>query len=142
MMDASAPPQPTSVRPRISQLDGLRFFAFFAVFLNHFTSLPMLWTGVDVFFVISGFLITGNLIELRERTADRRDFFATFYWRRFLRIFPPYYLVLFVIMAFRPQSRPDLPYYALFVSNFRDSLHVGGDGPLGVFWSLAVEEQF
>lgn len=143
MSQRSEAPSSNAPPERITQLDGLRFFAFFFVFLNHLiTQLPMLWMGVDIFFVISGFLITGNLVDLRQQAAGSRDFFSTFYWRRFLRIFPPYYLVLFVMMAFRPSSRPDLPFYLVFLSNIRDAIMAGGDGPLGVFWSLAVEEQF
>jgi len=83
---------------RIKELDGLRAIAISGIFLAHFTPaycrfsdvLYLGWAGVDLFFAISGFLITGILMSLREHEAP----FKTFYWRRALRIFPPYYLVL------------------------------------------------
>jgi peptidoglycan/LPS O-acetylase OafA/YrhL len=89
---------------RIKELDGLRAIAIAGVFLAHFTPaycrvsdlLYMGWAGVDLFFAISGFLITTILIGLREHEAP----FKTFYWRRTLRIFPPYYLALTLILVF------------------------------------------
>jgi peptidoglycan/LPS O-acetylase OafA/YrhL len=89
---------------RIHELDCLRAFAIFAVMLLHFRPrhLPFFdfmkvgWAGVDLFFVISGFLITGILLRLRQHPTPFREF----YWRRTLRIFPPYYLVLlFIFLA-------------------------------------------
>jgi peptidoglycan/LPS O-acetylase OafA/YrhL len=78
---------------RIKELDGLRTFAIFGVFLTHFRPvnqsgfdlLNIGWMGVDLFFGISGFLITSILIGLRGHEAP----YKTFYWRRSLRIFPP-----------------------------------------------------
>lgn len=83
---------------RIRELDGLRFFAIVGVLAVHYRPpyrpaldfLGLGWIGVDLFFVISGFLITSNLLALRNATHP----FRVFYWRRTLRIFPPYYLVL------------------------------------------------
>jgi peptidoglycan/LPS O-acetylase OafA/YrhL len=83
---------------RIRELDGLRFFAIFSVLLVHYRppSRPELnflsfgWVGVDLFFAISGFLITTILVSLR----GSRNPYRSFYWRRTLRIFPPYYAVL------------------------------------------------
>jgi peptidoglycan/LPS O-acetylase OafA/YrhL len=87
---------------RIDELDGLRAVAILGVFLAHFTPaycrvsdlLYLGWTGVDLFFAISGFLITTILIGLREHETP----FKTFYWRRTLRILPPYYLALTLIL--------------------------------------------
>jgi peptidoglycan/LPS O-acetylase OafA/YrhL len=87
---------------RIKELDGLRAFAILAVFLVHFRPVdhPIFnfmafgWVGVDLFFVISGFLITGILLKLRQQPTP----FRQFYWRRALRIFPPYYLALSLIL--------------------------------------------
>jgi peptidoglycan/LPS O-acetylase OafA/YrhL len=87
--------------PRIPELDGLRAFAILAVFLVHLypfgypaSNLTALgWSGVDLFFAVSGFLITGILLSMR--TAEHP--YRTFYWRRVLRIFPPYYLALILI---------------------------------------------
>jgi peptidoglycan/LPS O-acetylase OafA/YrhL len=83
---------------RIRELDGLRFFAIISVLLVHyrppympgFDIFSFGWVGVDLFFVISGFLITTILVSLRGSQHPYR----VFYWRRVLRIFPPYYLVL------------------------------------------------
>ena len=76
------------------QVDGLRFFAFLAVFLVHSDVARFWWGshGVSLFFVISGFLITRILITLDSR--PRRQALTNFYARRALRIFPAYYLVL------------------------------------------------
>lgn len=109
------------------------------------------WSGVDLFFVLSGFLITGILIDARG--SDR--YFTSFYARRTLRIFPLYYLVVFISLIVLPRlpfwhdllvgpaaPREQLPYW-LYLTNFavaaRDAfLH----GTLDVAWSLAIEEQF
>jgi peptidoglycan/LPS O-acetylase OafA/YrhL len=87
---------------RIKELDGLRALAIFGVLLVHFRPIhrpffdfmALGWAGVDLFFVISGFLITGVLLKLRQHPTP----FKEFYWRRTLRIFPPYYLVLLLIL--------------------------------------------
>jgi peptidoglycan/LPS O-acetylase OafA/YrhL len=146
-------------------LDGLRGIAIILVLLHHFTvltpatafdatlmQLPILgWSGVDLFFVLSGFLITGILVDARG--SDR--YFASFYARRTLRIFPLYYLVVFLSLVVLPLApfwydllagpgapREQLPYW-LYLTNFavaaRDRfLH----GVLDIAWSLAIEEQF
>lgn len=83
------------IRLRIVEFDGLRTVAIFGVMLFHFSPrLPCLgWAGVDLFFVISGFLITGILLDLRSASTPYRKF----YWRRVIRIFPPCYTVLAII---------------------------------------------
>ncbi len=109
------------------------------------------WSGVDLFFVLSGFLITGILIDARG--SDR--YFTSFYARRTLRIFPLYYLVVFLSLVVLPRfpaafdllagagaPREQWPYW-LYLTNFsvasRDAfMH----GVLDVTWSLAIEEQF
>jgi peptidoglycan/LPS O-acetylase OafA/YrhL len=148
----------------IPALDGLRGIAIILVMLHHFTLyrptsgvdavigdvLFFGWTGVDLFFVLSGFLITGILLD----TRDSERYFTTFYARRTLRIFPLYYLVLllaFVVLPQFPAVHPVLvgndevraqwPYW-LYVTNF--SIADGGwvHGWVDVAWSLAIEEQF
>jgi len=106
------------------------------------------WVGVQLFFVLSGFLITGILVD----TKGAPSFYRSFYLRRGLRIFPLYYIVLFVWLVLAPlivrlpdwivveQHRWRL-FYWFYVSNWIEAwdLHVTG---FGHFWSLAVEEQF
>jgi peptidoglycan/LPS O-acetylase OafA/YrhL len=146
-------------------LDGLRGIAILLVMLHHFTILQpstafeasfantvlIGWCGVDLFFVLSGFLITGILIDARG--SER--YFSSFYARRTLRIFPLYYLVTFLALVVLPAfpywydllagagaPQAQLPYW-LYFSNFAIAarerfLH----GVLDISWSLAIEEQF
>lgn len=98
--------------------------------------------GVWLFFVLSGFLITGILLRLRDSGAPLTTALKTFYARRFLRIFPAYYalLALLVVVGY-PTVNDGLLAHALFLSNW----HFISQGPpyyLGHLWSLAVEEQF
>ena len=134
-------------------LDGLRFICITAVIWHHapgkghLTDISILFarghTGVDFFFVLSGFLITTLL--LREETAKGRFSLRGFYWRRFLRIIPVYYLVVsfaavyaIIVKGYTDQLEI-LPYYYLFLSNFLRGEDIGF---LSVTWSLAVEEQY
>lgn len=108
------------------------------------------WTGVTLFFVLSGFLISGILLDTRGRNHYLRDFFA----RRSLRIFPLYFAFLafyFLVvpqvgfLAHRlPQPRPESRvYYLTYTTNMREWLGNATEEvpPLGPLWSLAVEEQ-
>ena len=146
------------VRQKIPQLDAVRGIAILVVLahnLHAFSSLPLSlfskygWMGVDLFFVLSGFLITGILLD--SKTSE--NYFRNFYARRCLRIWPLYYSVLilmFVILPLvRPQDAPELfqrssPWwsYPLFLQNFLVAAPALAVGSLGVSWSLAVEELF
>lgn len=129
-------------------LDGLRAIAAILVFLHHYASLPLGWVGVDVFFVLSGFLITGILYESRYSVRRYRDF----YIRRSLRIFPLYYALLgLVLLASAGAGIPLLwpvALWPLYLGNYlrsilSTSLYDGiGLVVLGHLWSLCVEEQF
>jgi peptidoglycan/LPS O-acetylase OafA/YrhL len=154
---------------RIPQLDGLRGFAILLVLAFHYTMLlgrghqqPLYirwvkifgfgWSGVDLFFVLSGFLIGGILLEAR----NSGQYFKTFYVRRIYRIFPLYYLWLFlyftVLLAgvyLRPAQgiidSEDLfrfPRYLFFLQNCFYDKGVFELAWLSPMWSLAVEEQF
>jgi peptidoglycan/LPS O-acetylase OafA/YrhL len=79
-------------------LDGLRAIAFLMVFFQHYTSVAWGWTGVNIFFVLSGFLITGILFDSRDDPHRAR----TFYIRRTLRIFPLYYGIFLVLFLATP----------------------------------------
>jgi peptidoglycan/LPS O-acetylase OafA/YrhL len=159
----AAPPPATAAEPvHILPLDGLRGCAILAVLLLHFTSafnaspaslatrlLKQLgsfgWSGVDLFFVLSGFLITGILADTKG--TPRR--FRTFYARRALRILPLYYgflLLLFAVPALlgaRAYVTPldqQLPYW-LYLQNIW-WLKSGALDFSAHLWTLAIEEQF
>lgn len=112
---------------RIHEIDGLRFLAIFGVMVCHFRPpfaagldfLSLGWMGVDLFFIISGYLITGNLLALRGTARPYR----VFYWRRALRIFPPYYLVLgaLLLLTYYTGGFPDrlgVALVSLFLTSF------------------------
>lgn len=136
-----AEPPPTeasaAVSGRILQFDGLRAVAFAAVFINHSTHTPLLWAGVDIFFVLSGFLITGILLQ---RKRDGSGYFGPFYRRRAFRILPSYLLTI-VIYGFLSSWQGYKPLWLfLLAPNVQDLRHNGQT--LLPLWSLAVEEQF
>jgi peptidoglycan/LPS O-acetylase OafA/YrhL len=135
------------------QLDGLRAFAVGAVLIHHFFQPPR-FAGVDfallgvwLFFVLSGFLITGILLRSRDQIHDRSYpvSFALrqFYVRRVLRIFPLYYLVLFGAAAFDVGDVRDTIFWHLtYMSNYLFSTRQQWGQLTAHFWSLSVEEQF
>lgn len=101
------------------------------------------WIGVDLFFALSGFLITGILL----RTRGREGYFHNFYVRRLLRIFPLYYGVVTVVLAVQylhGRASDDVPVWSLYayLSNFFVADAASPDLALAVTWSLSVEEQF
>jgi len=92
--------------------------------------------GVDLFFVLSGFLITGILLNTRER----KDYYKRFYLRRALRILPAYYFTLLILVVFKITSTGFLWMSLLYSSNL--SMLFGISMSYTVLWSLAVEEHF
>lgn len=136
-------------------LDGLRAFSILAVLWHHTYEVPTGWRatergflGVDLFFVISGFLIVTLLLRERDRNVDRGGIsLKSFYIRRFLRIFPVYYgvliglSVLFLTVGRNANMAPDffhdLPWALTYTSNW-----VGLTTFLAITWSLSAEEQF
>ncbi len=135
---------------RYAQLDALRAVAVLAVVASH--TLPHVWArngalGVQLFFVLSGFLITGILIDARanaERARARiRGTLRAFYARRFLRIFPIYYLVLAgAVVAGFVSVRNELPWHFFYVSNWWFAERGAWTSTTSHLWSLSVEEQF
>ncbi len=94
------------------------------------------WLGVNLFFVLSGFLITGILID----TKGSPSYYRQFYLRRVLRILPAYLAVLVLLDLFRYLHLQQTVVALLFLANYMYLLNIpGGYGPL---WSLSVEEQF
>lgn len=134
------------------QLDALRGFAVLAVLFFHFIpkyldNSPLGWLGVRLFFVLSGFLITGILLEGRELVGSGSQgagfTLRQFYARRFLRIFPIYYLVLLVLAVAGAEGvREKLGWHLAYLSNVRFVLDGYFAIWVGHFWSLSVEEQF
>jgi peptidoglycan/LPS O-acetylase OafA/YrhL len=138
------------MKSHIPALDGLRGVAILLVLLFHserrLVSLHLAgfaawgWTGVNLFFVLSGFLITGIILDGRERPG----FFKSFYARRGLRILPVYALVVpvnyFVYGRANTWSQPGTfwPYFVFFAQNLVHGL----TGTIDPTWSLAIEEQF
>ena len=107
------------------------------------------WAGVDLFFVLSGFLITGILVDNKGSAA----YFQTFYWRRTLRIFPLFFgllisaCFLFPLFGVRTEvftgSERATPYFFSYLYNIYIFLFIQGNpGTLGPAWSLCIEEQF
>ncbi len=142
----------------IAGLDGIRGIAFLIVFFFHTRNLPFGWMGVQLFFVLSGFLITDILLRMKEK-YPRREFFVKFYGRRFLRIFPLYYFYLALLTALifllplldLKGIRPELNkgfFNQIWVSLFYlyDFFHASAFFERSRFfvhlWSLSVEEQF
>jgi peptidoglycan/LPS O-acetylase OafA/YrhL len=122
---------------RIDRLDGIRAVAVFMVLLFHQRSFALGWTGVDLFFVLSGFLITGIL----RKTRTNQNYWSRFYSRRAARILPPVLLLMFLYcLAAKPQL-PTILGYTLFGGNVMN-LTVYGKSVLAPLWSLAVEEHF
>ena len=158
---------------RILELDGIRGLAILLILIWHYVTLQLVeapnqdwplvrsvvqatllsWSGVDLFFVLSGFLIAGILFDHRHSA----NYFQVFYLRRICRIFPAYYLqlILFaaaVALAPAPRSASlswlldqTMPAwsYATFTQNFAmaHEEHFGANW-LAITWSLAIEEQF
>ena len=140
---------------RFAELDGLRALAVASVILFHCEVSGLLsagFFGVDIFFMISGFIITAKLMDEFRRQGDFR--FPTFYFRRLKRLLPPV-MGLIVLAAFTvptaegafDQFRSDVPAALAYVSNWWQIAHEQAyfdTTPLVLkhLWSLAVEEQF
>jgi peptidoglycan/LPS O-acetylase OafA/YrhL len=142
------------LRPFMPELDTLRGIAVLAVVFLHgfywrygsssfgpwigmFMSLTRFgWTGVNLFFVLSGFLITGILLD----SKNTPHYYRRFYTRRALRILPAYYALLILLLLFRTSSYSFVGLSFVYLANMTDFFGVPcAYGPL---WSLAVEEHF
>lgn len=155
----------SSTEPRVPALDGVRGLAITLVLINNIyppthASLPgaggfvwhlsnLGWVGVDLFFVLSGFLITGILSD----TKNGAHYLRNFYGRRIVRIFPLFYGSLFAVYFIIPHLLPHpadaiaqlhrLQWFEwLYMGNFGYYLRGYPPFPTVHFWSLAVEEQF
>ncbi|MDG4876903.1 acyltransferase [Mesorhizobium sp. WSM4935] len=130
------------------QLDALRGVAVTLVLYSHFFapggSSFVGHLGVRLFFVLSGFLITRLLLDARDTGAFAAGpALRSFYARRMIRIFPPYFAVLGVVWLASEQSRPSFAWHALYLSNFwYAQQNDWTPWLLCHFWSLSIEEQF
>lgn len=125
------------IAARIPQLDGLRAIAVILVFTFHHSLIRSGWIGVDIFFVLSGFLITGIL----RRDTGNPEYWKSFYAKRATRILPPLLAVVIVVLLAEPHFRFGSLGYLLFASNIVE-LTPYALAPLGALWSLAIEEHF
>lgn len=129
-------------------LDGLRAVAVLIVLAHHsfFSLLPGGWIGVDVFFVLSGYLITSILAHEIHKSGSVS--LRSFYLRRALRLTPPLALICLVQFARAPfaahagEIREATIIGGLYLENWSSVFHFGDPGVMGHTWSLAVEEQF
>lgn len=136
------------------QLDSLRAIAVILVIISHWFSAEHFFNrytangtlGVTLFFVLSGFLITGILLKsktIREQGGAIKEAFTTFYIRRSLRIFPVYYILLVILFVINSSAiRESFWWHFFYGSNFLFWVMGEFGGQLSHFWSLAVEEQF
>lgn len=152
----------TSTSSHMPTLDGVRGIAILLVVMHNLNLLQEPqglvahlttswfdrgWIGVQLFFVLSGFLITGILLDTRKAP----NYFSAFFGRRVLRIFPLYYATLFLMLLVLPvlniwhglplREHPQQLWNLVFLSNWIEPFYVG-EGAFPHFWSLAVEEQF
>ena len=150
----SAPRYLPILRPVMSELDSLRGLAILMVLVYHSyywqtnlsvfppiqrLFLTITWTGrlgVNLFFVLSGFLITGILVDSRSRT----DYYKSFYIRRALRIIPAYFLAILIPVITGASSLQFLGFSLIYLSNLTPLFGVPIAYP--VLWSLSVEEHF
>jgi peptidoglycan/LPS O-acetylase OafA/YrhL len=150
---------PTPFRPHIPALDGIRGLAVLLVMAEHLLWSNLrtgnrffdfvnairsaTWTGVDLFFVLSGFLITGILYD----SLCSGHYFRNFYARRVLRIFPLYYGFLLLLICLTYPLKLQWHGTQFILLSYTQNLGVYSFRPAGFinlnhFWSLAVEEQF
>lgn len=131
------------------QLDGLRAFAVAAVAWSHWMPmeyqlrLPWGHFGVQLFFVLSGFLITRILLQAKASETPRRLVLRDFYVRRVLRIFPVYFVILAVLWVFElGDIDRTIGWHVLYLSNVYLCVHKTFQTYWVHFWTLCVEEQF
>jgi peptidoglycan/LPS O-acetylase OafA/YrhL len=139
-----------SAMKRVPALDGLRAVAILFVIFFHASALQFVggYIGVDIFFVLSGYLITSILLNEHERTG--RISLHRFYFRRVLRLAPALSLLLFAYLSLAALSSGHLSEEAIkassaalfFAMNWMQAFGLMGLNPIAHTWSLAVEEQF
>ena len=124
---------------RVRELDGVRALAVIGVIASHSGLFNLGWIGVDVFFGLSGYLITGILLDAKVPGVVARQYFGSFYMRRALRILPLAWAFLVIVCIYRDEWR-GFGWYLGYAVNWLPASPPPRD--LGHYWSLAVEEQF
>ena len=135
------------------QLDGMRAIAVFSVFMTHWLPVEKVLgfspgrLGVNLFFVLSGFLITGILLKAKHSIDQGEQplsrVIGHFFARRALRLLPLMYMVLFITTVLNyPTVRETVVWHSLYVGNFYFALYGDWYGSTTHLWTLAVEEQF
>jgi peptidoglycan/LPS O-acetylase OafA/YrhL len=131
------------------ELDGLRALSVIAVMISHWILVPVIqklglgFWGVNFFFVLSGFLITEILLTQIYSKRPSAEILKKFYLKRTLRIFPIYYLVVFIAFLFNiDNGRGLLGYNLTYTLNFYNVFSGNRGEALSHLWSLCVEEQF
>lgn len=144
----------SAVLSYMPQLDSLRSFAIFGVLITHFlqaddplrSQIPWGWLGVRLFFVMSGFLVTGVLIACRNKIAEKGispwRMIQNFYLRRCLRLFPVYYLYLAFALILHPEIRENIAAFIFYVQNFLFAVQPETFGALAHLWTMSIEAQF
>lgn len=140
-----------AVKMRNHAIDGLRAIAMTMVIAQHCGLMPFGWTGVWLFFVISGYVITRGFISGTYRESSLGASYLSFMGRRAIRIVPVYllYLLTCLLAALaieEPAILSDLPYLLSFTYNWQMMFEFwpsfGNFGPLGHLWTLSIEQQF
>jgi len=141
-------PSPVASPRYIPALDGVRALSVMLVMIAHTINGPVAtWCnpgglGVRIFFVISGYLITGILIDYSDKYRSAGTAAVQFYWRRILRLTPALFVAIVLAALLNIHRMRELWWaHALYLTNFQVALS-GKWNAAGHFWSLATEEQF
>lgn len=134
----------------LHQIDALRLLAVLVVMFHHYLDgihFPFFGKGVILFFFLSGYFSTRQLLRLKEKRLANgqpiRKALKVFYFRRYIRIFPMYYGIIIVsVLAGLPDAREAGLWLATFTSNWYILLESQWIGPFSPFWSLGLLEQF
>jgi peptidoglycan/LPS O-acetylase OafA/YrhL len=131
----------------VSEVDALRGLAMTGVVAQHCGLLPFGWTGVWLFYVISGFAITSSLLASDRAPHSKVSLVRNFYARRCLRIWPLYFIfvignLIAAVIAGRSDVLVSAPWLATFSYNFRMMLHEENWSTIEHLWTISVEEQF
>ncbi len=125
---------------QLPSLNGFRAVSILMVLYSHAVGSIYGGLGVEIFFVISGLLITTLLLKEKIKTGDIN--LKSFYLRRAIRILPVAYLFILVAIVINYTFKPQVPFYHFILAFFFLTNLVGGVSIIGHYWSLSMEEQF